>query len=345
MTDSPSRRTTGDKDLDEQLESLLDHVEATQHRTILREIMVAAVGMARDVHDRLDLKIASAALYEMWDAFNMFAPYKDVRKVTVFGSARTKPSDPAYQLAKTLARDLADRGWFVVTGAGPGIMLAANEGAGRERSFGVNIRLPFEQEANRYLVGDEKLVEMRYFFTRKLMLMKESSAFVALPGGFGTQDETLELLTLLQTGKSVPAPVVLLDVPGGTYWEHWEQFIIEELEEGGLIAADDRNLYTRVSTAEEACEEIAEFFSNYHSMRYVGDRLVIRMQRPVDDKLLERINEACSDLVKVGSIRRTGPLAPEVEEDDRPELPRLAFKYSLTHYGNWRPMLDLINEA
>ena len=253
--------------MDARIQSLLDDLGVTENRRVSQEILVSAFGLVRDIDDRLDLKIASAALYELWDAFNTFAPHKDLKKVTVFGSARTRPEDPAYQLAKGLAAELAEAGWFIVTGAGPGIMLAANEGAGRERSFGVNIQLPFEQEANQFLVGDEKLVEMRYFFTRKLMLSKESSAFIALPGGFGTQDETLELLTLLQTGKAEPVPLVLLDVPGGTYWTQWDEYVRAQLSDGGYISSDDTDLYTLVTTVDEACAEINGFYSNYHSTK------------------------------------------------------------------------------
>jgi uncharacterized protein (TIGR00730 family) len=345
VTTPPPRRTTGSDDLDARIQILLDDLGVDGNRRVAQEILVSAFGVVRDIDDRLDLKIASAALYELWDAFNTFAPYKDVKKVTVFGSARTRPDDPAYQLAKGLAAELADDGWFIVTGAGPGIMLAANEGAGREKSFGVNIQLPFEQEANHFLHGDEKLVEMRYFFTRKLMLSKESSAFIALPGGFGTQDETLELLTLLQTGKAEPVPLVLLDVPGGTYWGRWDDYIRTELDDGGYISSDDTDLYCLATTVEQACAEVNGFWSNYHSQRYVGNHLVIRMQREVDDDLLTRINERCFDLVEEGGIFRTGPLGPEIDDADSLELPRLAFRYNIRHYGNWRPLIDLINRA
>jgi len=343
VTTPPPRHATGDDRLDGLIEEILDSVEADGNRRVLREIFVSAVGMARTVDDRLDLKIASAALYEMWDAFTTFAPHKELRKVTVFGSARTRPDTAEYQLAAEVAKAMAERGWFVVTGAGPGIMLAANEGAGRERSFGVNIRLPFEEEANQYLVGDEKLVEMKYFFTRKLMLVKESSAFVALPGGFGTQDETYELLTLLQTGKAEPVPVVLLDIPDGTYWETWQRFVVDELDRGGLISQDDHDLYTVATSVGEACDEITGFWSNYHSIRYVGNRLVVRMHRPVHDATLAEINERCSNLVDQGRIERSGPLGPEIDEGDDTELPRLAFRHGLGHYGNLRPLIDLIN--
>jgi len=221
----PNRRnrpTTGDEGVDRELRSLLDEVGATKQRDLLFEIMVSATLMAKEPPDRLDLKIVNAALQEMRAAFAVFAPYADVPKVTIFGSARTHKDDPLYTHTRELAKGLADSGWMVVTGAGPGLMAAGMEGAGVEKSIGVLIRLPFETGANELIAGDDKLVEMRYFFTRKLMLIKESASFVAMPGGFGTLDETFELLTLVQTGKAEAAPIVLLDTPGGTYWRSLE---------------------------------------------------------------------------------------------------------------------------
>ncbi|MEO7556736.1 MAG: TIGR00730 family Rossman fold protein, partial [Acidimicrobiales bacterium] len=231
----PNRYRTGDDVLDEQLQSILEHVGAERDRDVLFEILVTASLLAGDGADRLDLKLTSAALKEMRAAFRAFAPYTEVAKVTIFGSARTGPGDRSYDQAKELARLMAEADWMVVTGAGPGIMAAGMEGAGREHSFGVNIRLPHEQGANEFIAGDTKLVSMKYFFTRKLMLMKESAGFVSLPGGFGTLDETLELLTLLQTGKADPAPVVLLDRPGGGFWEAFVRFVRDDVLPRGLV--------------------------------------------------------------------------------------------------------------
>jgi uncharacterized protein (TIGR00730 family) len=219
MTSRRPPTTTGNEHFDAQIDTLLDEIAPVDDRDLLREILVEGVRMAEVDVDRLDLKIASSALREMREAFEAFAPVRGRRKITVFGSARTRGDDPLFAQARDLAKLLAQDGWMVVTGAGPGIMLAAMEGAGRADSFGVRIRLPFENKANEVISGDTKLVSMKYFFTRKLMLMKESSAYIAMPGGFGTLDETFELLTLQQTGKAIPAPVVLLDVPGGGYWQ------------------------------------------------------------------------------------------------------------------------------
>ncbi len=338
------RRTTGDDGLDATLLDLVADLDPDNAGLSL-ELLVGAAALVGDRPSRLDLKIAAAALHEMRDAFATFAPYSGVKKVTIFGSARTAPEDPAYKYAHDIAAELAGRGWMVVTGAGPGIMIAANEGAGREMSFGVNIRLPFETEVNALLHGDEKLVEMKYFFTRKLMLMKESAGFIALPGGFGTQDETFELLTLQQTGKADPTPIVMLDVPGGTYWSAWKQYVVSELEAGGMVAPGDRDLYFITDDVHEACREVVSFYGNYHSIRYVGDRLVVRMQRGVSDDLLAEINATCSALVDDGRIARSQPLRPEVSTDDHLGLARLSFRYGRRHYGKLRPLIDLINQA
>lgn len=338
------RATTGDDGLDDAVAELVASIDPA-HASVARNLIASAAGLVNDRPSRLDLKIAAAAMAEMREAFATFAPYADAKKVTIFGSARTQPHDPAYELAHDVARGLADRGWMVVTGAGPGIMIAANEGAGREMSFGVNIRLPFEQEVNALLHGDEKLVEMKYFFTRKLMLMKESQGFIALPGGFGTQDETFELLTLQQTGKAEPAPVVLLDVADGTYWSRWISYVSDELEGAGMINPGDHDLYTHTTDVESACDAVTSYWHNFHSIRYVGDRLVVRMLRPVDDALLETINDQCGALVDTGRISRTDALKPERTDDDVIDLPRLVFRYSRRHYGKLTPLIRLINRA
>ena len=341
MTD-PSGLQAAGPTAEQLIEALADDVGNANRRHVV-ELLEAAVGLVSDHPSRLDLKIASAALTEMRQAFATFAPYHDRRKVTVFGSARTTPDSPAYTAAHDVAAEMASRDWMVVTGAGPGIMLAANHGAGREMSFGVNIRLPFEQEVNALLHGDEKLVEMKYFFTRKLMLMKESSGFVALPGGFGTQDETFELLTLQQTGKGEPAPVVLLDVPGGTYWQRWVDFVVDELEGGGMINPLDHTLYTMTDDVQVACDAVTSFWHNYHSIRYVGDRLVVRMQRRIPDEAIDELGDRFSHLLDSGRFERSKPLRPEVIDEDFVDLPRIAFNYGRRHYGKLRGLIDVVN--
>lgn len=338
-------RTTGEAALDADLVALLDDLGAQDHRDQLMELFVAAVSAAQGRHDRLDLKIASAALREMQSAFAMFSPYRDRPKVTIFGSARTDADDPSYRAAHDVAERFAAQEWMVVTGAGPGIMEAGLAGAGRANAVGVSIRLPFETEANHVIAGDEKLVEMKYFFTRKLMLMKESKGFVSLPGGFGTLDETFELFTLQQTGKADPVPIVLLDEPGGDFWTELDAFVRSTLVADGVVAAHDTDLYVVTDDVEVACREVIGFYDNFHSIRYVGDRLVVRMQRVLPPEVLAEIDRDFAHLVADGAIEVSRALRPEIATDDVVELPRIAFRYGRGHYGRLRPLIDRINQA
>jgi uncharacterized protein (TIGR00730 family) len=299
--------------------------------------------MAREGTSVGDLKIANAALGEMAEAFRVFRPYRHIRKITMFGSARTKPEDPVYILARDLAASLAAAGWMVVTGAGPGIMAAGLEGAGREHAFGVNIRLPHEDEANPFIAQDPKLVEMRYFFTRKLMLIKESHAYAILPGGFGTQDEAFELLTLLQTGKAEPAPVVMVETPGGKYWHSWLRFLTEQAIGAGWVSPEDTALFKVTNTMDEASAEILGFYRNYHSCRWVGDLLVLRVQTQPSKAELADLNTRFADIVSQGSIRIASPFPPE--RNDYPELPRLAFRFDRFHYARLRMLIDALNQC
>lgn len=312
---------------------------------LVSDLIHTALGMGTDGLDELDLKIASAALREMRTAFDRFVPYRAIPKVTVFGSARVRDHEPLYIQARDVARALADHGYMVVTGAGPGLMQAAMEGAGRERSFGVTIRLPWEGGANSVIAGDDKLVSMKYFFTRKLMLIKESTAFISLPGGFGTLDEAFELLTLTQTGKGVPVPIVLLDVPGGSYWRHWTGFIAEELAGRGLINDEDLGLFLVTDDVDEAIEEIVGFYRSYHSIRFVGDRLVIRHRVPLDDAALARLNEQFASLCVSGGIERVGLSKAERDDGDGLELSRIALRFDSRQQAGLRRLIDAINEA
>lgn len=339
-----SRRSTGDPALDQRIDELLDALDVVDgNRRLHHEILVTAVQLARDGAETLNLKIASAALKEMRDAFRTFAPYRAEPKVTIFGSARTRPDDPLYHQARRVAEALASQGWMVVTGAGPGIMAAGMEGAGRERSIGVSIRLPFEQGANPVILHDEKLVSMKYFFTRKLMLVKESKGFVCLPGGFGTLDETFELLTLTQTGKGVPVPIVFLDVPGGTYWAHARRFIEEELVSRRLVEPTDLRLFAVTDSPEEAAAEITRFYANYDSMRYVGDSLVLRLRVAPTDAQLADLNERFGHLCATGRIEPTEPLRDELADDDVVALPRLRLHFAKRFYGQLRALIDALN--
>ena len=327
---------------DDRAASIVQELGVSGSVRLATELVSEALGLITDEPDVLDLKIAAAALAEMRDAYEVFKPYRDERKVSVFGSARTQPDDPRYAQARDLAAALADRGWMTVTGAGPGIMLAAMEGAGVENSIGVSIRLPFESGANSIIADDDKHVSMKYFFTRKLMLIKESHAFVCLPGGVGTLDETFELLTLTQTGKGVPVPIVLLDEPSDPYWESVDG-LMQQLVRRGLVSASDTALYTITDSVDEACRIIDDFYSNYHSIRFVGDELVMRMRRAPDDARLAELNREYAHLVESGEITRVGPFRIEVRDDDHLDLERIAFRFTKHGYGDLIRMIGDLN--
>jgi uncharacterized protein (TIGR00730 family) len=271
--------STGQPELDAELAELVRSSCPGRGSEYVLQLATSALKLGLEKAKRGDLKIANAALKEMRYAFKVFTPYRRVRKVTVFGSARTEPGQPDYKRAEELGRRMAGAGWMVITGAGSGIMGAAHEGAGRDMSFGVNIRLPFEQQANRTIRGDRKLLTFRYFFTRKLFLLKESAAVVLFPGGFGTLDETFEVLTLLQTGKQTPFPVVMVESPETGYFRSLKAFIEESMVGGGLISPEELSLFRVAGTVKSACDEVLGFYRLYHSSRYVGDRLVLRLRR------------------------------------------------------------------
>src|SRR5215470_8298624 len=277
------RYRTGDPELDQQITELISAVGDGRDSGLIFELIVSAVRLARDRASRGDLKIANAALKEMRYAFSVFEPYRAGRKAAIFGSARTTRDDPLYAQAAALARSLADADWMVITGAGPGIMEAGIQGAGAANSFGVSIRLPFEAVTTQFLADDPKLVNFRYFFTRKVIFVKEAHGFVLLPGGFGTLDEGFELLTLIQTGKAPPAPIVLLDVPGGTFWLSWMNFVERELRARGYISPEDVDLVKVTDNVGAALDEITNFYSNYHSLRFVDGDLVLRMHHAPDE--------------------------------------------------------------
>jgi uncharacterized protein (TIGR00730 family) len=310
---------------------------------LIDKIKESADKLADDNTSRGDLKILSRTLRELRYAFKIFSPYRRDRKVTVFGSARTGPEDPAYRQAVDFGRAMAEQGWLIVTGAGSGIMEAGHLGAGKENSMGLNIMLPFEQEANPVMAGDHKLVHMKYFFTRKLMFVKESNAICLLPGGFGTLDEGLEVLTLLQTGKRDMVPVVFLDQPGGDYWAGFRQFVEDKLLGNGMIEQDDLSLFKMTDDVTEAVDEILGFFRAYHSMRYVRKRLVLRLTRMPDDRALDAINSQFADILSQGRFSAGGPLPEEKDEPDIADLPRLYFHFNRYSLGRLRQLIDWLN--
>lgn len=311
---------------------------------LIERIKQSADKLARDGASRGDLKILSRALRELRYAFKVFSPYRRRRKAAIFGSARTSPGTPAYEQAVAFGRAMAERDWMVVTGAASGIMEAGHIGAGRDHSMGLNIMLPFEQESNAVIAGDSKLVYMKYFFTRKLMFVKECDAVVCLPGGFGTLDEAMEVLTLLQTGKRDMAPVVLLEQPGGRYWRTLYEFIRGQLLEGGMIYPEDLRLFKITDDCQEAVDEVLGFFRVYHSMRYVREKLVLRLQEELTSGALEHINREYADILDKGEFEQREALPDERDEPDLAHLPRLAFCFDRRNLGRLRQLIDFLNE-
>src|SRR3990167_1394316 len=281
---------------------------------LIAEMMQAVLKLSRDETSRGDLKILNRALRELRYAFKVFAPYRGIRKVSIFGSTRVQEGDPYYQMAVRLGRRLAEEGYMVITGAGTGIMQAGHEGAGRNKSFGVNIQLPSVQEPNRFIRGDSKLMTFHFFFTRKLIFVKEADAVVFFPGGYGTHDEAIEALTLAQTGKSQIVPVLLVDLPGRGYWKDWESFIRKRMLSQGFISEEDLNFFKIVEDVETVIEEIRRYYSNYHSYRFVGRDLVIRMLRPPSPTLVESLNRGFRDILTAGEVRSTEPLPEEADD-------------------------------
>lgn len=315
-----------------------------ENEDLLREMMVTICRLSADRVDRGDLKILNTALKELRYAFKVFTPYATIPKVSIFGSARTPEDHPQYLEAKKFAELIGREGWMVITGAGGGIMRAGHHGASRESSFGVSIALPFEQFTNDVIADDAKLVNFKYFFTRKLMFMKEAEAVVLFPGGFGTQDEGFEALTLIQTAKTTPVPVVLCDAPGGTYWQHWRTYVKAELLGNKMIDLADMNLFFVTDRAEDAVAEIVKFYRRYHSMRYVWDQLVIRMNSPVSEGLLDEIRVQFADILTGRPVEQRNEPLPE-EQGLFPEKPRLVMNFDRRNTGRLRALINRINEA
>ena len=338
-----SKRNDGPSALERIANALEQSSRHPSDRRVFLKLLDAAADLIESDASSLDFKIASTALEEMTRAFDMFAPYRNEPKVTIFGSARITSDNPIYSLTARTARALAAAGYMVVTGAGPGIMEAGMLGAGRENSIGVSIRLPFETGANSVIAGDDKYVSMRYFFTRKLMLVKESQAFLCMPGGFGTLDETFELLTLAQTAKSVPVPIVFLEVPGDPFWTPLMNTMEPLLRQHGLISDDDHTLYTIADSIEEAVNEIVGFYSNYHSIRFVDGVMHLRIRRRIPDADFAAIAKRLARLSTDGTITQTSATEAEIRDDDNVELTRIALQYSAKGFAAVRPLIDAIN--
>jgi hypothetical protein len=333
----------GDTEVKRRIQELIACRGGGHNPDLVADIIENALKLLTDVEPRGDVRVIQTAVRELRYAFKLFAPWAGTRKVTVFGSARTAPTKQEYQQAVDFARKIADAGWMVITGAGPGIMQAGHEGAGPERSFGANIRLPWEQSANPVIQDDKKLITFKYFFTRKLTFVRNSDAIVLFPGGFGTMDEGYEALTLMQTGKSRIMPLVLMDRPGGAYWRTWDKHVREHLLRNGLISPEDVNLYHITDDPEHAVKFITRFYRNYHSMRFVKDLLVIRLQHSPSSTAIEGLNEDFTDIITEGKISLIEPTPEEREDDQYLKLPRIAFEFNKRDYGKLRQMIDVLN--
>jgi len=337
--------TTGEEKLDDRLKILAEEIaEGSDQACLLAEMLVTAVRLTRGSTSRGDFKMMNRTLKEMRLANEIFYPYRQRRKVAVFGSARTAPDEPEYQAAVEFSQKMRELDWMTITGAGPGIMEAGNEGAGRDHSFGLNISLPFEASANAFINGDHKLIDFNYFYTRKLSFVKEADAAVGFPGGFGTMDEVFEALTLIQTGKATVYPIVLIDAKGGKYWKFWKQFIEEHLHRLGLISDTDFALFKVFDDIDKAIEDILNFYKIFHSYRYVGDKLVIRMQEELPQKKINKINKEFASIVKAGEIYQTTALPEEFGEPDLADLPRLVLRHKQRDFGKLRMLIDAINK-
>ena len=337
-----SNYRTGVESIDKKILDLLKEVP-TDDLDLIAELLVSGIRLGLEDVNRGELKLTNSALKELRHSFNVFAPYRTERKATLFGSARIAAGDPAYISAREFGAAMAERDWMVMTGAGPVIMAAGLEGAGKDRSFGINIKLPFESSANEFIADDPKLINFKYFFTRKVIFMKETHGYALLPGGFGTMDEAFELLTLMQTGKSPLTPVVLLDPPGSTYWDRWLDFVRLELLDGGLISENDLSLIHISKDPQAAADHLCHFYSSYHSMRYVKDRLVIRLNRTIGDEELLSLNSSFEDLLTSGSIERSAPSESEIEDSDFLDLARIMFRYNQSSQSRLRLLIDEIN--
>src|SRR3954453_12625863 len=322
---------------------LVEALEEVPDGDMVAEIVANALKLLRDNTNRGDIKLINKSFKELRYALKIFAPYRDVRKVSIFGSARTLESHADYKQASDFGKKMADAGWMVITGAGGGIMAAGHGGAGAEPSFGLAIRLPFEQATNTHIANDPKLINFKYFFTRKLMFVRSSHAIALFPGGFGTMDEGFEVLTLVQTGKSVPMPIVFIDRPGGDYWQSWQDYVIKQLLGRGLIGEDDLHLYKITDNVDDAVAEVRDFFKNYHSVRYARDELIIRLMTAPNEQQLDHIRTEFKDIVPRGTFRVSEPLGVERDEPALATLPRLVFAFNRKDHGRLRQLINYLN--
>jgi uncharacterized protein (TIGR00730 family) len=331
--------------IDEIIKQLMDTAGGIRRPEYVREMIIASLKAGQEDDDRADLKLMNTTLKEMRFTSKVFGPYRNIRKVTVFGSARTEPGDPLYEMARLFGKKLADAGYMIITGGGGGIMQAANEGAGSNHSFGVNIRLPFEERPNIVMEGNPRQITYKYFFNRKVAFLKEADAVALFPGGFGTLDEAMETLTLVQTGKRNPMPLVLVENPDCSYWIHLIELLEEELLTRGYICRSDFALFERVCSVDDAVEKIKHFYRRYHSMRYVQGRLVIRLTSQLSFNDIMELRERFHDIIMpAGSIVASEALEDEMDDTDVIHLPRIVIDFNRKDFGSLRSLIDAIND-
>lgn len=336
-------KTPADPELTRRIQELIQYKGGGYNEHEVADIIENGLKLLKDVKDTGDVRVIQTALRELRYSFRLFAPYANKRKVSIFGSARTQSNTTEYRQAVDFGKKIVQAGFMVITGAGPGIMQAGNEGAGPENSFGVNIRLPWEQSANPVIAEDKKLITFKYFFTRKLIFIRHSDAIVLFPGGFGTMDEGYEAITLMQTGKAQLMPLVLVEKPGGTYWKTWDIQVREELLRNKLISPDDLNLYHITDNTEEAVRIIKRFYRNYHSSRFVKDLLVMRLKNAPFATAIAAMNDDFADIILDGAIQNIPPTPEEIEGQDHLDLKRIGFNFNRRDYGRLRQLIDVLN--
>ncbi|MBG90303.1 MAG: cytochrome D ubiquinol oxidase subunit II [Actinobacteria bacterium] len=310
---------------------------------LLNDCIHSIIKMQQHNVEENDLKLLSTALEEFRDIFKLFQRYRDVRKITIFGSARCKPSHPNYILAEQTAKSLSKKGYMIITGAGPGIMEAGNKGALLNKSFGLNILLPFEQLANQYIEGSSKLISFKYFFTRKLAFIRESDGTVLFPGGFGTHDEGFELLTLIQTGRCAPRPFILINHPDSSYWQHWKTYVQNELLEKEYISKDDMSIFSICDSVDDVEKTISQFYHNYHSIRYTSQSTFLRLNHPLSETHLKTINQEFKHLITHDKFSFTPANTPVKEDPYFPDKPKLIFQFNRTDYSGLYPLIYYLN--
>lgn len=335
---------TGVEKYDALIEELAGFCALPDERELIREILTTTAKLGLEEADHGDLKLINSALKELRYSFKLFSPYREKRKVTVFGSARSKEDSPEYRKAEEFSRKIVKHGFMVITGAGGGVMEAANKGAGKGNSFGVNIKIPFEQKPNPYIADDDsRLINFKYFFTRKLIFIKESSATVLFPGGYGTNDECFEILTLFQTGKTLPRPIIMVDPNGCDYWKRCIEYLHKSMLKYEFIDKDNLKLFTFTEDVDEAVEETVTFYRVYHSLRYIKDITVFRLNRKITEGKLRELNKDFQDILVDGQIEQKKALPEEIKNNDYPDLPRLVFKFNKRNFGRLREMINAVN--